>query len=87
MCLLYWDAFLAILEAFILKNFRESMPPDPIRTLAPAARAKNTLGILFSPPNRKNAARSLRLTSSLCISNTHLTDDVKFVLTTLASLA
>ena len=36
------------------------MPPDPPRTLAPAARAKNAVGILFSPPNRKNAARSLK---------------------------
>ena len=35
------------------------MPPDPPRTLAPAARAKNAFGILFSPPNCKNAARSL----------------------------
>ena len=35
------------------------MPPDPLRTLAPAARAKNTFGILFSSPNRKNTARSL----------------------------
>ena len=26
------------------------MPPDPPRTLAPAARAKNAFGILFSPP-------------------------------------
>ena len=36
-----------------------SMPPDPPRTLAPAARAKHTFDILFSSPNRKNAARSL----------------------------
>ena len=35
------------------------LPPNPLRTLAPAARAKNTFGILFSSPNRKNAARSL----------------------------
>ena len=35
------------------------MPPDHPRRLAPAARAKNAFGILFSPPNRKNAARSL----------------------------
>ena len=36
------------------------MPPDPPRTLAPAARVKNAFGILFRPPpNRKNAARSL----------------------------
>ena len=35
------------------------MPPNLPRTLAPAARAKNAFGILFSPPNRKNAARSL----------------------------
>ena len=57
-CLLYWDVFLAILEAFILKIFRGSMLPDPLRALAPAARAKNAFGILFSPPppppNRKN---------------------------------
>ena len=26
------------------------MPPDPPRTLAPAARAKNAFGISFSPP-------------------------------------
>ena len=35
------------------------MPPDPFRTLAPAVRAKNTFGILFSFPNRTRAARSL----------------------------
>ena len=37
------------------------MPPDPPRTLAPAPRAKNAFGILFSPPNRKNAAQSLHI--------------------------
>ena len=37
------------------KNF-----PNPPRTLAPAARAKNAFGVLFSPPNRKSAAPSLR---------------------------
>ena len=45
-----------------LKKIRnESMAPDPPRTLAPAARAKNVFGILFSPPppNHKNAARTL----------------------------
>ena len=41
------------------------MPPDPPRTLAPAARAKKAFDFLFSPPppppppNRTNAARSL----------------------------
>ena len=44
-----WDVFFAILEAFILKIFRGSMPPDPPRTLAHAARAKNACGILLSP--------------------------------------
>ena len=39
LCLLYWDVFLAILEAFILRIFRGSMRPDPPWTLAPAARA------------------------------------------------
>ena len=63
-CLLYWDVFLAILEAFILKIFRGA-PPDPPRTLAHAARAKNACGILLRtppppPPHRKNAARSLK---------------------------
>ena len=33
--------------------------------LVPAARAKNAFGILFSPPNRKNAARSLVVRSLL----------------------
>ena len=37
------------------------MSPDPPWALAPAARAKNAFRILFSPPNRKNAARSLLL--------------------------
>ena len=37
------------------------MPPGPPKTLAPAASAKNAFGILFSPPNRKNAARSLQV--------------------------
>ena len=37
------------------------MPPDPPRTLVPAACAKNALGILFNPPNRKHATRSLLL--------------------------
>ena len=49
--MLYWYVFFAILEAFILKIFQGSMPPDPPRTLAPAARAKNAFGILFSPPS------------------------------------
>ena len=57
-CLLYWDVFLAILVACMLNIFRGSMPPDPPRTLAPAARAKNAFGIFLAPPNRKNAARS-----------------------------
>jgi len=35
------------------------MPPDPPRTLAPAARAENAFGNLFSPPNHKNVARFL----------------------------
>ena len=35
------------------------MPPDPLGTLVPASRAKNGFGILFGPPNHKNAARSL----------------------------
>ena len=29
------------------------MPPDPPRTLAPMARAKNAFDILFSPPIAK----------------------------------
>ena len=49
------------------------MPPDPPRTLAPAARAKNAFGILFSPhPDRKNAARSL--TSNQLRHNRNFTD-------------
>ena len=50
--------FLAILGAFILKMFRGSMPPDPPRTLAPAARAKSAFGILFSanPQSQKCCA-------------------------------
>ena len=52
-CLLYWDVFLAILVAFILNIFRGSMPPDPPRTLAPAARAKNAFGIFLAPPIAK----------------------------------
>ena len=41
------------------KDFPGAHAPGPPRTLAPAARAKNAFGILFSPPNRKNAPRSL----------------------------
>ena len=52
-CLLYWDVFLAILEAFILKIFRESKPPDPPRTLAPAARAKNALSFYLTAQSQK----------------------------------
>ena len=36
------------------------MPPYLPRTLVPVARAKNAFGILFSLPNRKNAALSLQ---------------------------
>ena len=53
--------FLAILEAFILNIFRGSMPRTPLGHFAPAARAKSAFGILFSPPNRKNAAWSLKV--------------------------
>ena len=46
-------------RSIYLKNFPGAHAPGPSRTLAPAARAKNAFGILFSPPNRENAARAL----------------------------
>ena len=47
-------------RSIYFKNFPgEHAPGPPYRTLAPAARAKNALGILYSSSNSKNAARSL----------------------------
>ena len=66
-CLLYWEVFLAILEAFILKNFRGRIPPDGPDSLG-RLRLRRALKMpsafyLAPPPpppaNRKSAARSL----------------------------
>ena len=77
---------LAILEASILKIFRGSMPPDPPRTLPPAALAKNAFGILFSPPNRKNAARSLLLSFLLAYLKADLKGFCSSLIKSLATL-
>ena len=46
-------------RSIYLKNFPGEHAPGPLGRLRLRRAQKNAFGILFSPPNRKNAARSI----------------------------